>query len=71
MGYVFKKILFNFTFNTFLFILLVIGIQNSSKKARVNLIIDETIDLPPSFIIGASFISGSILGGVLTFNDKY
>ena len=65
MGYVFKKILFNFTFNTCLFILLLIGIQNSSNKARVNLIIDDTIDLPVSFIIGASFISGSIFGGLL------
>ena len=57
MGYVFKKILFNFTFNTCLFFLLLIGIQNSSNKARVNLIIDDTIDLPVSFIIGASFIA--------------
>ncbi len=65
MGYVFKKILFNFTFNICLFILLLVGIQNSSNKARVNLIIDDTIDLPVSFIIGASFISGSIFGGVL------
>ena len=65
MGYVFKKILFNFTFNTCLLILLLIGIQNSSNKARVNLIIDDTIDLPVSFIIGASFISGSIFGGIL------
>ena len=65
MEYFFKKIILNFTFNTFLFISLLIGIQNNSNKARVNLIIDETIDLPVSFIIGASFISGSILGSLL------
>ncbi len=60
-----KGILFNTTINIFFFFLLLIGIQNSSNKARVNLIIDDTIDLPVSFIIGASFISGSIFGGVL------
>ena len=65
MEYFFKKIFLNFTFNIFLFISLLIGIQNNSNKARVNLIIDETIDLPVSFIIGASFISGSILGSLL------
>ena len=65
MGYVFKKILFNFTFNTCLFILLIVGIQNSSNKERVNLIIDDTIDLPVSFIVGASFISGSIFGSLM------
>ena len=68
MKYFFKKIFLNFTFNIFLFISLLIGIQNNSNKARVNLIIDETIDLPVSFIIGASFISGSILGSLLPLN---
>ena len=68
MEYFLKKIILNFTFNIFLFISLLIGIQNNSNKARVNLIINETIDLPVSFIIGASFISGSILGGLLPLN---
>ena len=58
-----KKIFFNFTFNSCLFLLLVIGIQNSSKnKSKVNLLIDNTVTLPISFIIGTSFISGSLLG---------
>ena len=59
-----KKLLFNFTFNISLFCLLIIAIQNSSNKSKVNLIIDETIELPISFIIGASFISGSIIGSL-------
>ncbi len=63
-----KKVLFNTTINFIFFILLLIGIQNSSNKARVNLLIDETITLPISFIIGTSFISGSLLGGLLTLN---
>ena len=60
-----KKIIFLLLFNTSLFMMLIIGIQNSSKKERVNLIFNETIKLPISFIIGGSFISGSITGSFL------
>jgi len=45
-----------------------IGIQNSSKQNKVNLIFKETISLPISFIIGISFISGSITGSLLKIN---
>tara|TARA_B100000242_G_scaffold293708_1_gene272697 strand:+ start:2090 stop:2245 length:156 start_codon:yes stop_codon:yes gene_type:complete len=45
-----------------------IGIQNSSKSGKVNLILSETIRLPISFIIGLSFISGSLTGSLLTGN---
>jgi len=48
-----------------LFILLIIGIQNSSIKSKVNLVIDETVSLPVGFIIGSSFITGSLLGSLL------
>tara|TARA_B100000941_G_C28373154_1_gene483233 strand:- start:137 stop:310 length:174 start_codon:yes stop_codon:yes gene_type:complete len=47
---------------------LVIGIQNSSKKSQINLLINETVPLPISFIVGASFISGSILGWFININ---
>ena len=57
-----KKIIFAITFNSCLFFLLTIGIQNSSNKNRVNFLINETIKLPISFIIGSSFISGSLIG---------
>lgn len=63
-----KKISFSILFNSSLFILLIIGIQNSSKVSRVNLMVNQTVPLPISFIIGASFISGSILGSFLSFN---
>ena len=63
-----KKILFNFTFNSSLFLILFIGIQNSSNKARVSLLNGETVQLPISFIIGTSFISGSIIGSILPIN---
>ncbi|WP_348535322.1 hypothetical protein [Prochlorococcus marinus] len=48
--------------------MLLIGIQNSSNKAKINFLINETIKLPISFIIGASFISGSMLGGFITLD---
>ena len=58
----FKKIIFSITFNSCLFLLLIIGIQNSSSKRKVNFFKKETIALPISFIVGVSFITGSITG---------
>ena len=63
-----KKIIFIFTFNISLFLILMIGIQNSSSKKKVNFIAANTIDLPVSFIVGISFISGTFAGGFLTLN---
>ena len=66
----FKKVLFTLTLNSILFLLLVIGIQNSSNRSKVNILIGETISLPVSFIIGISFISGSISGSLLTIDFR-
>ena len=63
-----KNILFTFIFNSALFIVLMIGIQNSTNKSKINLLIGETISLPVSFIVGISFISGSISGSLLSTN---
>ena len=63
-----KKIFFTISFNTSLFLMLMIGIQNSSNTRKVNLILSETVSLPISFIIGVSFISGSLTGSLLTIN---
>ena len=68
--FLFKKVLFTLTLNSILFLLLVIGIQNSSNRSKVNILIGETISLPVSFIIGISFISGSISGSLLTIDFK-
>ena len=70
MSLILKKIIFAFTFNSCLFLLLMIGIQNSSKKSKVNFLIDQTVQLPISFIIGSSFIGGSIIGNLLYVNLK-
>ena len=45
-----------------------IGIQNSSYKSKVNFLINESVSLPVSFVIGLSFISGSITGGILNIS---
>ena len=63
-----KKVVFSFTFNLTLFLILIIGIQNSSTKRKVNFLINETVSLPIGFIVGISFISGSLLGGLLKTN---
>ena len=66
-----KKLFYIISFNVSLFLMLMIGIQNSSKESKVNLILDETIKLPISFIIGLSFISGSIFSNLFSLNfDK-
>ena len=66
----FKKIIFTTTFNVCLFLLLMIGIQNSAKKSKVNFLINETVKLPISFIIGSSFICGSVIGSFLNLTKK-
>ena len=72
MSGAFKKLIFSFTFNACLFLLLIIGIQNSSIKRKVNLFKNESIALPISFIVGVSFITGSITGSFLPilFNNN-
>ena len=66
-----KKLLFAAIFNFSLFLLLMIGIQNSTHKNKVNLVISESVNLPISFIIGVSFISGSLAGSLLSLNLAY
>ena len=70
MSFLIKKLFLAVIFNSCLFIVLFIGIQNSSNKSKVNLLIDKTIELPISFIMGTSFIFGSILGSFYVVNIK-
>ena len=70
MSFLIKKFSFAVIFNSCLFVLLLIGIQNSSDKKKVDLLIDETIELPISFIVGSSFILGSVLGSLIVFNKN-
>ena len=47
-----------------------LSIQNSTNKSKVNFLINETIKLPVSFIIGTNFICGSLIGSLLTINSN-
>ena len=69
MSVILKKIIFATTFNSFLFLFLMIGIQNSSIKSKVNFLINETVKLPIGFIVGTSFITGSIIGNLFNFGS--
>ena len=64
-----KKIFFMVILNSCLFSILVIGLQNNSNKNRVNLLIEETVKLPLGFIVGSSFIAGSIIGNLFNFGS--
>ena len=68
MSFLIKKLFLAVIFNSCLFVVLFIGIQNSSNKNKVDLFIDETIELPISFIVGSSFILGSIFGNLIVLD---
>ena len=70
MSLFFKKLLHSAIFNSCLFLLLFIGIQNSSNKGKVDFLINETIELPISFLVGSSFILGSIFGSFIDLNKR-
>ena len=70
MSLLIKKLVFTAIFNSCLFLILFIGIQNSSNKSKINFLIEETIELPISFVVGSSFIFGSILGNFIVFDKN-
>jgi uncharacterized integral membrane protein len=70
MLFILKKSLFILIFHFSLFLILMVGIQNNSRKNKVNLIVNETVNLPIGFIVGISFISGSITGNLLGLNIR-
>ena len=70
MSFLIKKLFLTSIFNSCLFLLLLIGIQNSSTKSKVNFLVEETIALPISFIVGSSFIIGSFFGSFISFKKN-
>ncbi len=65
MRFLYQKVIFHLLLNAILFIMVMVGVQNSDNKIKVNFFINETINLPVGFILGSSFICGSIAGSVL------
>ena len=66
----FRQLIFSIFFNSSLLLVLIVGIQNSAEKSKIFLFKRETINMPISFIVGASFISGSLIGGLLSLNSN-
>jgi len=69
MLFPFKRLIYIFILNFTFFVILMVSIQNSSNKRKVNFLVSETINLPISFIVGISFIGGSITGSFLTIKS--
>ena len=63
-----RKIIFSFSVNFCFLIILILAIQNSHNKNKVIFLGNESINLPLSFIIGVSFIGGSITGTFVPLN---
>ena len=61
------KLVFSLILNSTLFLILITGVYNRDKKSKVNFLTQETIDLHISFIVGSSFIAGSVTGGFISF----
>ena len=63
-----RKIIFSFSVNFCFLIILILSIQNSNIKNKVNFLGRESVSLPLSFIIGVSFIGGSMTGLFVSSN---
>ena len=71
--FIFSNI-YSFLINIFLLFFLLFAIQNSQEKKVTKIFNRETIELPISFILGTSFVAGSLSGGfifsILSFKNK-
>ena len=71
--FIFSNI-YSFLVNIFLLFFLLFAIQNSQEKKVAKIFNKETIELPISFVLGTSFIAGSLTGGlifsILIFKNK-
>ena len=54
----------NTIFNLLFFIFLLLGIQNSNQSLKITFLNFESVKMPKSFIIGSSFITGSLIAGL-------
>ncbi len=64
----YKFIIYNIsslTVNLALLIFLLLGIQNSKENKKINFLNLESVKMPISFIIGTSFIAGSLTGSLI------
>ena len=57
--------------NMILLIFLFIGIQNSGQRRRIDFFFAKSEPLPLSFIMGLSFISGSISSSIVFLSSSF
>lgn len=57
--------IYSLLINAFLLFFLLIAIQNNHEKKSIKIFQIETIQLPISFILGSSFIAGSLYGNLV------
>ena len=55
----------SFLINLFFLIFLILGIQNSFETSKIKFLNYKSADIPISFIVGTSFITGSLLGNFI------
>ncbi len=55
----------SFLINLFFLIFLILGIQNSFERSKIKFLNYKSAEMPISFIIGSSFITGSLLGNFI------
>ena len=59
-----KLLTFNITTSLLLILFLGLGSQNLDNRYKLNLLFNETVQLPSGFIIGISFTLGFLSGGL-------
>jgi len=55
----------SFLINLFFLIFLILGIQNSFERSKIKFLNYKSAEMPISFIVGSSFITGSLLGNFI------
>ncbi len=70
MIFTLRKLIFIIMFNSGLFLILIIGIQNSNYQSKVNFLGNETVELPLGFTMGIGFIAGSMAGSLLSISSN-
>ncbi len=68
-----KLLTFNISIGVLLITFLCLGSQNLEKRYSLNLLVNETVELPSGFILGIAFTFGFLSGGVtsvLMIKDK-
>ncbi len=59
-----KLLTFSLASGILLILFLCLGSQNLDKRYRLNLLVNETVQLPVGFIVGVAFTLGVLSGGL-------